>query len=99
MTLPARLVKHVDWLAPLEDMTRDELILEAIKRILKPHLEIRKQGLRSALEVERGKVKTYGPFKTADEMIASMKAELGKRKITKAISDSTGRFKTRRYEK
>ena len=55
VTLPARLVKDVDWLAPLEDMTRDELILEAIKRILKPHLEIRKQGLRSALEVERGK--------------------------------------------
>ena len=48
ITLPARIVKDVDWLAPLEDMTRDELISEALKRFLKPHLEIRAQVLKAA---------------------------------------------------
>ncbi len=43
ITLPTSILADVDWLAPLEDMARDQLILEAVKRFLKPHLEIRKQ--------------------------------------------------------
>jgi hypothetical protein len=37
-------LKDIDWLAPLEDMTRDELILEAVKRYLKH--ELKKRGYR-----------------------------------------------------
>jgi hypothetical protein len=75
ITLPERVLRDVGWLAPLEDMTRDELIGEAIKRFLKPHLEIRAQVLKGAARPG----KTYGPFDTADEMIAHMKGELKKR--------------------
>ena len=94
MTLPDKVLKDVDWLAPLEDMTRDELILEAIRRFLKPYLEIRKQVLKAA------KGPFYGPFDTVEEMLASLKRELEKRpyRITKAISQSTEQFQTGRYE-
>ena len=34
VSLPASVLKYVEWLAPLENMTRDELILVAIKRLL-----------------------------------------------------------------
>jgi hypothetical protein len=95
ITLPISVLKDVDWLAPLEDMTRDQLILKAVKRFLKPHLDIRKQVLRAAAH----KGKTHGPFETADEMITYLKAEVRKRnKTTKAISESTKDFKTGRYQ-
>ena len=45
--LPVNVLKDVDWLAPLEDMTREELILQAVKRFPQTHLEIRKQGLKA----------------------------------------------------
>ena len=64
ITLPARVLKDVNWLAPLEDMTRDELILRAIKRFLKPHLEIRKRVLRATAKPG----KTYGPYDSAEEI-------------------------------
>ena len=73
--LPAKVLKDVEWLAPLEDMTRDELILAAINRFLKPHLDIRKQVLKAA--ANPGKL--HGPFDTAEEMIADMKSQLKKR--------------------
>ena len=94
ITLPDKVLKDVDWLAPLEDMSRDELILEAIKRFLKPHLEIRKQVLKAA------KGPFYGPFDTVEEMLASLKGELKKRPyhITRAIAKSTDKFQTGRYE-
>lgn len=41
VSLPAKILKDVEWLAPLEDITRDELILVAIERFLKPHLAAR----------------------------------------------------------
>jgi len=69
--LPAKILQDVEWLAPLEDMTRDELILVAIKRFLKPHLEIRKQLLRVAANPGR----LSGPFDTAKELIASLHKE------------------------
>src|SRR5438067_1071581 len=96
ITLPAGVLKDVDWLAPLEDMTRDELILEAVKRFWKPHLEIRRQVLKAA--ANPGKL--FGPFDTAEEMLASLKRQLKKRpyRITKAISKSTDQFTTGRYE-
>jgi hypothetical protein len=103
ITLPASVLKDVEWLAPLEDITRDQLITLAIKRFLKPHLEVRKLVKNSV--VMRGK--TYGPFDTAEEMIASLKKEVSKLRvkkrtatprITKAISESTGNLKTGRYE-
>src|ERR1035441_4691398 len=68
VSLPARILKDVEWLAPLEDMTRDELILVAIKRFLKPHLDIRKQVLRAAANPGR----LSAPFDTAEEFIARM---------------------------
>src|ERR1035438_10002972 len=64
VSLPARILKDVEWLAPLEDMTRDELILVAIKRFLKPHLDIRKQVLRAAANPGR----LSAPFDTAEEV-------------------------------
>jgi metal-responsive CopG/Arc/MetJ family transcriptional regulator len=95
VTLPAGILQNVDWLADLEEMTRDELILEAVKRFLKPHLAIRKQVKQAV----RKKGKTYGPFDTAAETMPSLKNELRKRsKVTKAISESTKDFKTGRYE-
>jgi hypothetical protein len=103
ITLPASVLKDVEWLAPLEDMTRDQLVVEAIKRFLKPHLEIRKQVLKAASKPG----KLYGPFDTAEEMIASLRKEAAKLRakkenstphITKAISKSTKDFKTGRYE-
>src|SRR5260370_42528534 len=91
VTLPAGILQDVDWLADLEEMTRGELIVEAVKRFLKPHLAIRQQIKQAA----RKKGKTYGPFDTSAEMITSLKAELRKtRKVTKAISESTKDFKT-----
>ena len=51
ITLPARTLKDVHWLAPLEDITRDELISEALKRFLKPHLEIRAQVSKAAKQL------------------------------------------------
>ena len=101
ITLPARVLKDVDWLAPLEDMTRDELILKAVKRFLKPHLAIRKDLRKIDREIKQGKMKTYGPFDTVKEMLESMKANIKESrmpKVTKAISESAGRFKTGRYE-
>lgn len=95
ITFPAGVVKDVDWLAELEEMSRDELILEAVKRFLKPHLEIRKRVLRAR------KGKTYGPFDTVEEMIASLRKQLKQQeslKFTKAISEATDKFKTGRYE-
>lgn len=74
VSLPAKVLKDVEWLAPLEDMTRDELILAAINRFLKPHLDIRKQVLKAA--ANPGKL--HGPFDTAEEMIADMKSQLKK---------------------
>jgi hypothetical protein len=98
LDIPNDLLKDVDWLAPLEDLTRDELILEAVRRFLKPHLEIRKSVLRV------GKGKTYGPFDTAEEMTAFLRKRLKKKEevgkpVIKAISESTGKFKTGRYER
>lgn len=93
VALPTSVLKDVAWLAPLEDMTRDELILEAVTRFLKPHLEIRKQVIKPH------KGKTYGPFDTPEEMVAFLRAEVRKRgKVTKAISESTKDLKTGRYE-
>jgi len=95
VTLPASILHDVDWLADLEEMTRGELIVEAVKRFLKPHLAIRKQIKQAA----RKEGKTYGTFDTSAETITSLKAELRKpRKVTKAISESTKDFKTGRYE-
>ena len=95
VTLPASILRDVEWLAELEEMTRDELIVEAVKRFLKPHLYVRKQVKQAAGK----KGKTYGPFNTAAEMVTSLKSELRKRpKVTKAISESTRDFKTGRYE-
>ena len=71
VTLPASVLKDVDWLAPLEDMTRDEMILAAIRRFLKPHLDIRRQVLNAA--ANPGKL--HGPFDTAEEFLASMHNE------------------------
>lgn len=87
-------------------MSRDDLVLEAVKRFLKPHLEIRKRVLKAVAKPG----KTYLPFNTAEEMIADMKSRLKKRRaakstrrhpprIVKAISESTQDFKTGRYEK
>jgi phytoene/squalene synthetase len=98
--LPAKILKDVEWLAPLEDMTCDELILSAIKRFLKPHLDIRKQVLRAAANPGR----LSAPFDTAEEFIASLHKEAKKLRdkkkyhITKAISESTKDLKTGRYE-
>ncbi len=96
LDIPKDLLKDVDWLAPLEDLTRDELILEAVRRFLKPHLEIRKSVLRT------GRGKTSGPFNTAEEMTAFLRKRLKKKDagkpVTKAISESAGKFKTGRYE-
>jgi hypothetical protein len=103
VSLPASVLKDVEWLAPLEDLTRDQLIVLAIKRFLKPHLEIRKQVEKSAAMPG----KTYGPFDTAEDMIASLRKEAAKLRtknktstprITKAISESAGNLKTGRYE-
>ena len=96
ITLPASVLRDVDWLAPLEDMTRDELILKAVKRFLKPHLDIRRQVLRAA----DSKESVSGPFETAEEMIADLKRKLKKRlyRTTKAIAESTKDFKTGRYQ-
>jgi metal-responsive CopG/Arc/MetJ family transcriptional regulator len=80
ITLPANVLKDVNWLASLEELTRDELILQAIKRFLKPHLEIRKRVLRAAAKPG----KSYGPFDTAEEMIADLKGQLKKRARSKA---------------
>ena len=88
IALPAQVLKDVDWLAPLEDMTRDELILKAIKRFLKPHLDIRWQVRKAASNPG----KLSGPFDTAEEMLASLKRQLKKKRpygVTKAISEST----------
>jgi len=102
VSLPASVLKDVEWLAPLEDLTRDQLIVLAIKRFLKPHLEIRKQVKKAAMPG-----KTYGPFDTAEEMIASLRKEVAKLRakkktstprITKAISEGAGNLKTGRYE-
>ena len=79
ITLPERILNDVDWLAPLEEMTRDELIGEAVKRLLKPHLEIRALVLKAAAKPG----KTHGPFNTADEMIADMKGRLKQRAAPK----------------
>jgi hypothetical protein len=96
LDIPTDLLKDVDWLAPLEDLTRDELILEAVRRFLKPHLEIRKKVLRA------GRGKTHGPFNTAEEMTAFLRKRLKKKEagkpVIKAISESAGKFKTGRYE-
>jgi hypothetical protein len=96
LDIPTDLLKDVDWLAPLEDLTRDELILEAVRRFLKPHLEIRKKVLRA----DRGK--THGPFNTTEEMAALLRKRLKKKDagkpVIKAISESAGKFKTGRYE-
>src|SRR5271165_6424256 len=81
ITLPERILKDVDWLAPLEDMTRDELIREAVRRFLKPHLEIRAEVLKAAAKPG----KTCGPFNTVDDMIAHMKGE-SKKRSTRNIS-------------
>jgi metal-responsive CopG/Arc/MetJ family transcriptional regulator len=95
VTLPASVLQDVDWLVGVEETTRDELILEAVKRFLKPHLAVRKQVKQAV----RKKGKTYGPFDTAAETMPSLKNELRKRsKVTKAISESTKDFKTGRYE-
>jgi metal-responsive CopG/Arc/MetJ family transcriptional regulator len=95
VTLPEHVLQDVEWLAALEGMTRDELIVEAVKRFLKPHLAIRKQVKQAV----RKKAKTYGALDTSAETIASLKAELRKpRKVTKAISESTKDFKTGRFE-
>jgi metal-responsive CopG/Arc/MetJ family transcriptional regulator len=95
VTLPAGILQDIDWLADLEEMTRGELIVEAVKRFLKPHLAIRKQVKQAA----RKKGKIYVPLDTAAETIPSLKNELRKtRKVTKAISESTKDFKTGRYE-
>ena len=95
VTLPASILRDVEWLAELEEMTRDELIVEAVKRFLKPHLAMRKQVKQAV----RKKAKTYGALDTSAETIASLKAEVLKpRKVTKAISESTKDFKTGRYE-
>ena len=95
VTLPAGVLQDVEWFAVLEEMTRDELIVEAVKRFLKPHLAIRKQVTQAV----RKKAKTYGALDTPAETIVSLKAELRKpRKVTKAISESTKDFKTGRYE-
>jgi hypothetical protein len=74
VSLPTSVLKDVNWLAPLEEMTRDELILAAIKRFLKPHLDIRKQVLKAA--ANPGKLS--GPFDTAEEFIASLHKEAKK---------------------
>jgi hypothetical protein len=96
LDIPKDLLKDVDWLAPLEDLTRDELILEAVRRFLKPHLEIRKRVLRA------DKGKAHGHFDTAEEMVAFLRKRLKKKEagkpVIKAISESTGKFKTGRYE-
>jgi metal-responsive CopG/Arc/MetJ family transcriptional regulator len=68
VNLPASVLKDVEWLAPLEDMTRDELILAAVKRFLKPHLEIRKKILKAAASPS----KLHVPFDTRKEFIASL---------------------------
>jgi hypothetical protein len=79
ITLPTKVLNDVNWLAPLEDLTRDELILQAIKRFLKPHLEIRKRVSLAAAKPGR----THGPFDTAEEMIADLKGQLKKRTISR----------------
>lgn len=97
ISLPEKVLKDVNWLAPLEEMTRDELVLKAINRFLKPHLEIRKQLRKSAKESKKEKI--HGPFDTADEMIAHLNDRIYKSpKITRAISEDTQDFKTSRYE-
>src|SRR6266511_1730659 len=95
ITLPTSVLKDVDWLAPLEDMPREELILKAVKRFLKPHLEIRKRLRKADADIKAGRVSLSPVFDTAEEMIAHLKRELKKRPyhITKAISDSTEQFK------
>jgi hypothetical protein len=94
--VPEDLLKDVDWLAPLEDLTREELILGAVRRFLKPHLDIRER----VLQADKGE--TYGPIDTGDEMIAARQKRLKKRApakgATNAISKSTDKFKTGRYE-
>jgi hypothetical protein len=89
LDIPTDLLKDVDWLAPLEDLTRDELILEAVRRFLKPHLEIRKKVLRA----DSGK--THGH--TAEEMTAFLRKRLKKKEagkpVIKAISESAGKSK------
>ena len=95
IALPASVLKDVDWLASLEEMTREELILAAIKRFLKPHLDIRREVRKAASE----KGKAHGPFETVAEMKKSLKDEIQKRrKVTRAISESTTDFRTGRYE-
>ena len=97
ITVPAGVLKDVDWLAHLEEMNRSQLIVEAVRRFLLPHLEQRREILKSFAQAKNDK--TFGPFDTAEEMIASLKANLRKRsKITKAIPESTDRFKTGRYQ-
>ena len=63
VALPSYILKDVEWLARLEEMTRDELILEAIRRFLKPHLETRRQVLKAS----RNTARTFGPFSSAAE--------------------------------
>ena len=96
LDVPEDLLKDVEWLAHLEDMTREELILEAVRRFLKPHLDIRKR----VLQVDKDK--TYAPFDATDEMIAALQKRLKKKApvkaVTKAISESTDKFKTGRCE-
>ena len=74
ITVPEQILKDVDWLAPLEDMTRDQLIGEAVKRFLKPHLEIREQVLKAATKPST----TYGPFASHEEFITSLHKEAEK---------------------
>ena len=96
LDVPEDLLKDIEWLAPLEDLTPEELIVEAVRRFLKPHLDIRKRVLQA------DKNKTYAPFDAADEMIAALQQRLKKKTpakaLTKAISESTDKFKTGRCE-
>jgi metal-responsive CopG/Arc/MetJ family transcriptional regulator len=86
VSLPAKILKDVEWLAPLEDITRDELILVAIKRFLKPHLDIRKQVLRAAANPGR----LSAPFDTAEEFIADLHKETKKLSAKRTKPSSRG---------
>ena len=68
-------LKNIDWLAPLEDMSREELIIKAINKFLKPHLSIRDGLSQIVRDMESGKEKVFGPFQTAEELIKSLKGK------------------------
>jgi hypothetical protein len=80
VALPETVLKDVVWLAPLEDMTRDELITEAVRRFLKPHLKIRARISR--ISAKPGK--TYVPFDTHEEFIAALHSDVKKLRLKDA---------------